>query len=227
MSVADRMPLARRSFLAGFTGVVVFAGITALEAPKFFPGLFARRYPRQVAGLVFVDASNSAIHERMMAYATPMRVDAVCLVEPAARLGVLRVLDPFGFRRQRSESAARSAARIYRSESMATLCRMAQAIRQSSEEFVAAPPLPPDVPLTVLIHESPANFLPSALADSFSADLQRFDREWVALQQSFAQRSRRGIWRIVPGSDHVIASSQPHAVAAAVLDVLAGARNLR
>ena len=45
MSVADRMPLARRSFLAGFTGVVVLAGITALEAPKFFPGLFARRYP--------------------------------------------------------------------------------------------------------------------------------------------------------------------------------------
>jgi hypothetical protein len=39
------MPLARRSFFAGFMGVVVLAGIAALEVPQFFPGLFQRRYP--------------------------------------------------------------------------------------------------------------------------------------------------------------------------------------
>jgi len=45
MSLADRMPLARRSFVAAVMGALALAGIAALEAPKFFPGLFARRYP--------------------------------------------------------------------------------------------------------------------------------------------------------------------------------------
>jgi len=42
----------------------------------------------------------------------------------------------------------------------------------------------------------------------------------VVLQQRLARRSTRGVWRVVPDSDHLIAGSQPHAVAAAVSEML-------
>jgi hypothetical protein len=48
--------------------------------------------------------------------------------------------------------------------------------------------------------------------------------EWIPLQQHLATRSIRGAWRVVAGSDHMIANSQPHAVAVAVLEMLAQIR---
>ena len=45
MSVADKMPLARRSFLAGAFGALVVAGIAMLEVPRLLPNLLARHYP--------------------------------------------------------------------------------------------------------------------------------------------------------------------------------------
>jgi hypothetical protein len=45
MSVADKTPIGRRPFLSGLVGVAALAAIVALEAPRFFPRLFARRYP--------------------------------------------------------------------------------------------------------------------------------------------------------------------------------------
>ncbi|HET9194398.1 MAG TPA: hypothetical protein VFO21_16055, partial [Vicinamibacterales bacterium] len=38
--------------------------------------------------------------------------------------------------------------------------------------------------------------------------------------RQLAQRSARGTWRVVPGSDHLIASSQPQAVVDAVLEMV-------
>lgn len=45
MSVADKMPISRRPFISGLAAAVALAGIAALEAPRFFPKLFERRYP--------------------------------------------------------------------------------------------------------------------------------------------------------------------------------------
>jgi hypothetical protein len=45
MSVADKTTIARRPVLSGLLGLVALAGIAALEAPRLFPNLFARRYP--------------------------------------------------------------------------------------------------------------------------------------------------------------------------------------
>ena len=45
MSLADKTPIARRPFLSGLLGLAALAGIAALEAPRLFPRLFARRYP--------------------------------------------------------------------------------------------------------------------------------------------------------------------------------------
>jgi len=47
----------------------------------------------------------------------------------------------------------------------------------------------------------------------------------IVLQQRFAQGSKRGTWRVVPGSDHLIGNGQPNTVADAVLDMLAEVRS--
>ncbi len=194
--------------------------------PSSFGGLtvemFARRHPEQTAGLVFVDAANSAMIDTVESRFSPTELSALCLAEPAARFGVLRLLDPFGLRDQQSEGAERSASRLYRVEPMQAICSLVRGLRTTREEFRAAPPMPSDIPLRVLIHERPNGFIPNRLANlKILADrVASFDSEWIRLQQRFARSSSRGTWTVVPGSNHLIAADQPHAVAAAVLEVL-------
>jgi len=61
-------------------------------------------------------------------------------------------------------------------------------------------------------------FLPPAMANwvQISEPVERL-RE---THRHLAGRSSRGVWRVVPGSDHLIASSQPQAVVEAVLDII-------
>jgi hypothetical protein len=91
------------------------------------------------------------------------------------------------------------------------------------EELKGAPALASAVPLTVLSGESSEGLLPPGLA-GFRARADAFRGDWLAGQQEFARRSTRGTWRVVPGSDHLIASSQPHVVTEAVFDVLTQTR---
>ena len=182
--------------------------------------MFARRHPEKVAGLVFVDAGNSAISEFFADRVNWMELEAACLLKPAARIGALRLFDPLGLRGDTSGEAARTIWRIYRVEPMATLCGIARGLRTTARELDAAPPLPQEVPLVVLVHERPDGLLPPGLGPWSRA----VEHDWVRLQQGFAQRSRRGTWRIVPGSDHLIGSSQPHSVASAILELVAEVR---
>jgi len=102
---------------------------------------------------------------------------------------------------------------------MAALCGIARGLLTAMQELKGAPTLASDVPLTVLSAESSEGMLPPGLAGVRArADALRGD--WLAGQQEFARRSTRGTWRVVPGSGHLIASSQPHVVAEAVFDVL-------
>ncbi len=191
--------------------------------------LFARRHPDQVAGLVFSDAANSAMLGPIAGRFSSMQLLSVCLVKPAARFGLLRLLDPFGLRKEGSEAAARSISRLYRVEPAQTICGVVRGLGTTMQEFAAAVPLAPDIPLLVLIHETSGGFLPSRLANyRFLADrIGAFDREWLRLQQEFARQSRRGSWRVVPGSDHLIAAGQPHAVASSILEMLEDIRARR
>jgi len=182
--------------------------------------LFARRHPDQIAGLVFVDAGNSLMEERVAGRLNWLEVEAACLVKTAARIGVLRLFDPLGLRKEGSAPAAQTMARLYRVEPMTTLCGVARGYRMTTQELTAAPPLAPAIPLIVLVHENPDGLFPPGLA-SYG---RRVDHDWLDLQQRFAQRSARGTWRVVPGSGHLIGNSQPHAVALAVLEMLAQAR---
>lgn len=186
--------------------------------------LFARRHPERVAGLVFVDGAHSALLEHITTMLSPTKsalfTQTVCAARIAARLGVLRFLDPLGLQKTPRDDGARAAWGIYRAEPMATLCGLVRGAARTGQELRDAPPLAPDVPLTVLSHDHATGFVPPPLESS----IQPYMLEWQPLQQGLARRSVRGTWRVVPGSDHLIGNSQPHVVALAVLDMLAQVR---
>jgi pimeloyl-ACP methyl ester carboxylesterase len=181
--------------------------------------LFARRHPDRVAGLVFLDAAYSGVLDRFIHEWSPLRTMEACATKVAARLGVLRLIDPLGLRRQPPDLAAANIAALYRVQPMATFCGMVRALPETARELTAAPPLRPGMPLTVLTAESDAELVPPA----FQAAAESVRQEWRPLQLALAQRSSRGTWRVVPGSTHLLANTQPHAVASAVFELLSQA----
>ena len=182
-----------------------------------------RRHPEQVAGLILIDAGNSLIYERVAPHVNWIDVGSVCFSPWAARFGMLRLADPFGLRRMPEGVAAPAIARLYRVEPMSTLCGVARGFRTTAREMVAVPPFPPELPLIALVHEKPDGLLPPGL----SGYSQSIESEWLGLQERFVQYSRRGTWRVVPGSDHLIGDSRPHEVAATILEMVAKVRGER
>lgn len=183
--------------------------------------LFARRHADRVAGLVFLDAANSDMLDRAAWLITRTNIEIVCSTRWAARFGILRLADPFHFRgHMPAEDASRSIAMLYTVGRMTALCGMARGLPAGIQELKDAPALAPDVPLTVLSAESSEGLLPPGLV-GFRAKADVWRGEWLAGQQQFARHSKRGTWRVVPGSGHLIANSRPHVVAEAVLAVLA------
>ena len=190
--------------------VIVSASMGGLVAE-----LFARRHHDLVAGLVFVDAGHRGVLEYAAPRVTATMKTSACLLPVAARLGLLRLVDPLGLRRQLPDSAD-AIFRIYRAEPMATFCAIVRGLPDTLRDFREAPPLAPGVPLTVLTAETTEGLIPG----SYAAEEPTLARDWRDLQQQLSRRSSRGTWRIVPGSNHLIAESQPHAVAGAVLEML-------
>jgi pimeloyl-ACP methyl ester carboxylesterase len=176
--------------------------------------LFARRHPEQVAGLVFLDGAHSGVLERVAPRLTAITIAGACLARPLARLGLLRLLDPFKLRP--STNPAASIAFLYRPEPMGTLCGIVRGGSQSLGELRAAPPLRPDVPLVVLTADSTAGLVPPG----FGSMAGEIVDHWRDLQQQLSRRSSHGRWQIVPGSGHALYNHQPDVVAAAVLDLV-------
>jgi len=193
------------------------AVVVASSVGGFTAELLARRHPERVAALVFLDAGSSGV----LANAEPLvpwtKLRLACAVAPAiARLGVIRLADPFAIEPSKSETRARSAAVTYRPGVWDTLCAIVRGFPQSRDDFARAPPLRADIPLVVLSAESRRGLAPPFL-DSAVADLQPLMQK---AHRSLAEGSSRGTWRIVPGSDHLIAGSQPQAVIDAVYDAI-------
>ena len=177
--------------------------------------MFARRHPDLIAGLVFLDAANSVALERVLPKIADYYPKTACLAQPAAMIGLVRAVDPLGLRKDSDEV---SISRIYRSEPMQTICGIVRGADQSLAEFRAAPPLSRDVPLTVLIAGAPRPMLPLGVR-LVDPDLVR------EAQREFAGHSSKGSWRIVERSDHLIATSDPAAVTAAILEQLGPQRS--
>jgi hypothetical protein len=98
------------------------------------------------------------------------------------------------------------------------MCAMARGFPETARQFEGAPPLRADIPLVVLTASSARETMPPALLRLVDAESIRAELETT--HRAFAQRSSRGTWRKVPDSTHLIAGSQPDAVADAVFDIL-------
>ena len=182
--------------------------------------LFARRYQDRVAGLVFLDAGNSEAAARTVASHAMFPVSLGCgAAKAVGTVGLLRLIDPWDLRREKSVQNERSAALMYGSKPWVMLCAIVRGAHETLEEFAAAPPLRRELPVTALSAETRESFLPPALARIIgtpggdTADLRETHRH-------LAQQSARGTWRVVPGSDHLIASSQPQVVVDAVSEMV-------
>jgi pimeloyl-ACP methyl ester carboxylesterase/protein-S-isoprenylcysteine O-methyltransferase Ste14 len=191
--------------------VLVASSIGGLTAE-----LFARQYPERTAGLVLLDAGNS-LSPRLRERVGPWMRPVACAAGLASYFGVIRLLDPFNLASEGDEGR-RGAAITYNARPWNQLCAMAKGLPETIREFEQAPPLRQDMPLVVL---SAANS--GSLATPFVApfiDWEDVRRLMAESHQQFAKLSSKGKWAVVPESDHLIASSQPDAVADIVLAML-------
>jgi protein-S-isoprenylcysteine O-methyltransferase Ste14/pimeloyl-ACP methyl ester carboxylesterase len=182
---------------------------------------FARQFPERVAGLVMLDAANSLVLPSMPALARWL-TPAACGAAGLAYLGVIRFADPFGLNGDPSEEARRSAALAYNARTWSGLCAIARGRAATMQAFAGAPPLPADLPLSVLSASSTENLAPPG-ADRV-IDVEAAKTALVESHQRLATMSSRGTWRMVPDSTHLIAASQPDAVVDAVVEILSVAR---
>jgi pimeloyl-ACP methyl ester carboxylesterase len=179
--------------------------------------MFARQFPERVAGLVFLDAPNSLALAQGTA-AEPWMRPATCASGVLAHLGVIRLLDPFGLAAEASEAGRRGAALTYSARPWNQLCRIARGLPATIQEFERAAPLPPDLPVTVLIAASRDDLAPPIVTRFVDSDVMQ-----AALgdnHQQLAKLSAHGRSEVVPDSTHLIANSQPEAVADAVFAML-------
>ena len=190
--------------------VLVASSIGGLTAE-----MFARVYPERVAGIVFVDAANSLIVPRLAEWSGRITA-AACTAGTLSRFGVIRLLDPFELGAA-SEGARRSAAITYGAKTWAAICSMARGLQDTKKEFAQAPALGTDLPLTALSASSARQFMPTFVERFFDPSAVRAELEEA--HRAIAKRPH-GTWKKIPNSTHLIADSQPDAVADAVFDLL-------
>lgn len=198
-----------RAKLAG-PFVIVASSIGGLTAE-----MFARKYPERVAGIVFVDAANSLLVPRLASLSGTITALA-CTAGTLARFGVIRLMDPFALGSE-SEGARRSAAITYGARTWTATCAMARGLTAIQREFEQAPQLSPDLPVIALSASSSRQIMPPFAERFIDPDAIRAETEEA--HRAFAKRPR-GSWKKVPDSTHLIADSQPDAVADVVFDML-------
>jgi len=177
--------------------------------------MFARTYPERVAGIVFVDAATSLGIPRIAARAWTVTALA-CTAGVFSRFGVIRLFDPFNIGSE-TEGARRSAAISYGARPWTATCALARGLPETQREFDQAQPLSAGTPVSVLSASNARQLLPP-FAERF-IDVQQLRAESETIHRELARRLH-GSWKKVPNSTHLIADSQPDAVADAVFDLL-------
>jgi pimeloyl-ACP methyl ester carboxylesterase/protein-S-isoprenylcysteine O-methyltransferase Ste14 len=178
--------------------------------------MFARQYPERAAGLIFLDAANSAMLKDLVPLVGRARAGAAIL-GGVAQLGVIRLLDPFDLSGD-ADDVRRSRGFTYGGRAMGALAAIVRGAPESLREFEQAPPLRGDVPLVVLSASDPR---------LLATDIPVLQQMTVARSEirlrghkAFAATSTRGTWKTVPKSEHLIAVSNPDVVIDAIFAML-------
>jgi pimeloyl-ACP methyl ester carboxylesterase len=177
----------------------------------------ARCHPERVVGAVLVDAVGP---DAAGPLAAPFRrLEATTRRAAwAARLGWLRVLDPFHLPEP-------EACLTYRPSVFAAASDLLAGFGASARAVSRCGPLAGTMPLVVLRHGRVGDLVGAAASPE---EQRAFEPTWVALQEGLARQSTRGQLRVVAGSGHLIVDERPDVVVQAVhdvLDTLAGARS--
>jgi len=196
--------------------IVVASSIGGLTAE-----LFAREHPDSVDGLVFLDAATSEALPRVAPMIESSHIGMACsAIGVAGRIGLLRLLDPFGVRGS-AQSYAGTNALLYGAQPWETLCAMVRGLPDTRRQFAAADPLARSIPVTALSAEHTGKLAPPGFEAWAGPAKSALDHGLRAL----STRSTHGAWRVVPGSDHLIAESAPQAVVDAVRDMIQRVRS--
>jgi pimeloyl-ACP methyl ester carboxylesterase len=175
--------------------------------------LYAREHPEDAVGLVGVDALWG---EAVAAIPEIGRLSrAACVADLAARLGLLRLLDPFGVKGLPRHAGELPVALTYRVSACAEACGVTRSFDASAQEILAAPPLRKDLPAIALVHGEPRDIDPMASP----AELAAIEPRWREAQARFVQ-PMHGRILIVEGAGHLIAAEQPEVVVQAVRNVI-------
>jgi pimeloyl-ACP methyl ester carboxylesterase len=191
--------------------VLVASSIGGLTAE-----LFAREYPTRVGGLVLLDAATSEMFPRVLPMIESSRIGMACpAISAAGRIGLLRLVDPFGLRSS-PQSDPMSNAVMYRAQPWNTLCAMIHGLPETRQQFASAAALVRSIRVTALSAENTRNLAPPGFDQWAGPAKSALDQGLRTL----SNRSTDGRWQIVPGSDHLIAESAPAAVIDAVLEMI-------
>lgn len=182
--------------------------------------LFARKYPDEVVGLVLIDALDEEALAQLPRASTHV-MKMVLLGQLCARLGVLRMLDPFGLKKLPIDEGSIRSALTYRAAAWEAARFFIKAIKQSEADLRAAPPLRSDLPVTVLTHGIVGDLLGPRANPAL---LREIEPIWQAQQSSLARRSSRGKQIIAEKSGHRIIAQQPELVVEAVREILSEVR---
>jgi len=183
--------------------------LVASSAGGLTAELFARQHPRDIAGLVMVDALSAPV---VRALPELRRLEHMaCLARDASWLGLTRLVDPLGLRRLPESERERVTWLIYSTIMLTTTCALTRNFAVSAAQIEQAGSLPVGLPVVVLSHDDPSDLVPGMDA----AELLAVEARWQAAQREFARQVHAPPVSVIH-SGHLIASQRPEAVVAAV-----------
>jgi pimeloyl-ACP methyl ester carboxylesterase len=162
---------------------------------------------------VLVPSSIGGLEAELFARRHPDQVVGMVMLDAASSDGLARLTASIGSVSQAALTNLACALKLI--ELHPVFCSLLRGADQTLRDMAAAPPLRADLPLIVLSAESTDNHGLFGLGSFFVSMVGGR----IEAHQAFAKRSSRGQWRLVPGSDHLIYSSQPQAVIDAVTEL--------